>query len=284
MKKLLFACWHSEARERPGWTVIIETLKEELILHPPGPQQPKRRVETQGKMEGEEEVAGATTSKSSNLVATSWEEVAAQGLGTEAFATWKVKTILEILPQLLPIVKVILQRWNILAQHTNFNISDNTVDPYSTFGNLGIEPVRNAFGKVVCAFANAWLLKIETTDDDVSPRKVRVESSSHNIADPRKWIMRFWADNAYNLLGPTAKCWLKEILTTSKEWQAFRTTFHVWQSENERILQRCVNARQRAAAREKAVLRKPIVWDPVMVKNSKFMEDLKLQVQFVYNN
>ncbi|CAK9203746.1 unnamed protein product [Sphagnum troendelagicum] len=34
MKELLSACWRSEPRERPGWTWIIETLKEELMLHP----------------------------------------------------------------------------------------------------------------------------------------------------------------------------------------------------------------------------------------------------------
>jgi serine/threonine protein kinase len=34
MKELLCACWRSEPRERPGWTWIIETLKEELMLHP----------------------------------------------------------------------------------------------------------------------------------------------------------------------------------------------------------------------------------------------------------
>jgi serine/threonine protein kinase len=28
MKELLHACWHMEARERPGWTSIIKTLKE----------------------------------------------------------------------------------------------------------------------------------------------------------------------------------------------------------------------------------------------------------------
>jgi len=34
MKELLSACWRSEPRERPGWKWIIETLKEELMLHP----------------------------------------------------------------------------------------------------------------------------------------------------------------------------------------------------------------------------------------------------------
>jgi hypothetical protein len=108
MKKLLFACWHTEPRERPGWTWIIETLKEELMLHRVGSLQPKRFFQPQAEMEGEEIVVAAKASESSNLVATSWEEVAAQGLGTEGFATWKVKVVLDILPEILPIVKVIV--------------------------------------------------------------------------------------------------------------------------------------------------------------------------------
>ncbi len=41
MKKLLHACWHTEPWKRPGWTSIIETLKEELILHAAGSQHPR---------------------------------------------------------------------------------------------------------------------------------------------------------------------------------------------------------------------------------------------------
>jgi serine/threonine protein kinase len=71
MKELLRACWHTEPRERPRWTSIIKTLKEQLILHPLGLQQPKRRTQPRIEMAREKIEAAATTSETSNLVVNS---------------------------------------------------------------------------------------------------------------------------------------------------------------------------------------------------------------------
>ncbi|CAK9203807.1 unnamed protein product [Sphagnum troendelagicum] len=81
MKKLLQACWHAELQERPGWAFIIETLKEELKLHPPGFQElfQDRKSGAQPRIEVVEETieAAAATSEISNVAVTSWEEVVA---------------------------------------------------------------------------------------------------------------------------------------------------------------------------------------------------------------
>jgi len=105
MKELLHACWDTDPLERPRWTSIIKTLKEEVRLHLPPSQQPNRRAQHRIEMARETIQAAATTSETSNVVVTSWEEVVAQGLGTEAFATWKDK----VGPEILPVVKVILE-------------------------------------------------------------------------------------------------------------------------------------------------------------------------------
>jgi serine/threonine protein kinase len=94
MKELLHACWHTEPRERPGWTSIMKTLKEELMSHPPGSQQPDRRVQAWIERE-RKKIQDAITNWKTSI---SWVDAAVQGLGAEAFETWQRKVVLEIYP------------------------------------------------------------------------------------------------------------------------------------------------------------------------------------------
>ncbi|CAK9203748.1 unnamed protein product [Sphagnum troendelagicum] len=224
MKELLCACWRTEPRERPGWTWIIETLKEERILHPPGSQQPKRRARPRIEMKREEIQAAATTLETSSLVVIPWEEVVAQGFGMEAFATWKEKVLPKILPEVLPIVKVILALLKAEQQDTyDFMMDDDIITAEFECR------VKITFSEVLTAFYNAWHVVKDSWIDHVgreSGRYARMRTVRNDASEP------------YNLLGPTAKCWLNEFLATSKEWQAFRETLHAWHSENEGVLQR----------------------------------------------
>jgi len=244
MKEMLRACWHTEPRERPGWTSIIETLKEELILLPPGlqnivnercqrnDQQPKRRWWPRFIMEREKIKAAATTLVTWNVVETSWEEAAAQGLDAEAYATWKAKSASEI----KSILMVILKRWEALM--LDFEIRDGKTR-HGTFDN------------VLRAFYKAWHLVNETWTNHVG-RGFRPWESGTDLANGSEMetleegeivanreteskARKIWPNEAlepYNLLGSTAEFWLKEILATSVEWQKFRRIFKAWHSVN----------------------------------------------------
>jgi len=41
MRNLLHRCWQTEPQKRPGWTAIIECLKDEFQLHPPSVRNPR---------------------------------------------------------------------------------------------------------------------------------------------------------------------------------------------------------------------------------------------------
>ncbi|CAK9261691.1 unnamed protein product [Sphagnum jensenii] len=190
-----------------------------------GSQQPKRFVQPQVEMEGEEVVVVDKASESSNLVAICWEEVAAQGLGTEAFLTWKVKVVLDILPEILPIVKVLLHVRKLRKQDSKSNISNKTMDRYASLADLEMQPIRTIFYGVLCIFARAWF-------DHVSARNLNMEIEARELLKRGKSIMKPCTEEAYYLLGPRGKYWLKEILATSKEWQTFQTTCHAWRPGN----------------------------------------------------
>ncbi|CAK9261692.1 unnamed protein product [Sphagnum jensenii] len=287
MKELLRACWHTKPHKRPGWTSIIKTLKAELLLHPPGSQQPKRRAqpwEQSGwksiiktlkeglivhppgsqepkrraqpriEMEREKTQDAAMTWETSYLAVTSWEEVAAQRLGREAFATWKAKLVLEI----EPILMVILERRKALTQDTY-----NTIIPNFDF-RVSKARTHAAFDEILYAFNEAWQLVEETWTNHVG-RGFRPGESGTDLGsemetleegqidakrETERTVREIWPNEAlepYNLLGPTAEYWLKEILATSKEWQAFRTTLNAWHSENEDNFQIWKDELQRAS-------------------------------------
>jgi hypothetical protein len=233
MKELLRACWHTKPWERPEWTWIIKTLKEELMVHPPGGQQPKRRAQpwersgwksiletlkeglrlcppasqefirravSRSEMEGWETEDDAMTSETPNLVVTSWEEAAAQGLGTEAFATWKAKVALEI----EPILMVILERGRALTE----------------------DVIMSEFGVTCVALDKVWHLVEEAWTNHVG-QGFRPGESGTNLIDGSQ-METLEALECYNLLGPAAEYWIKEILATSKELQAFQTTLDSW--------------------------------------------------------
>ncbi|CAK9201833.1 unnamed protein product [Sphagnum troendelagicum] len=53
MRNLLHCCWQTEPQKRPGWTAIIEYLKDEFQLHQPSDRNPRlyRRLECTPKVE-----------------------------------------------------------------------------------------------------------------------------------------------------------------------------------------------------------------------------------------
>jgi hypothetical protein len=68
--------------------------------------------------------------------------------------------------------------------------------------------------------------------------------------ETERTVREIWLNKArepYNLLGPTAENWLKEILATSKEWHAFLRTLNVWHSGNEGFFQGWIYELQRAS-------------------------------------
>jgi len=256
MKELLRACWHTVARERPGWTSIIKTLKEELILYPPGSQQPKWRVQPRIEMERKEIEAAATISETSISSATSsgsiqgldpkryafmsWEKVLAQELGVD-FVTLKEEVVLEI----LPIVKVIftqrkLLRWYRIKRYGEMTIIDRIVRGKRT----------ETADKAEYAFRKAWDLVKETWTKHVGKGfrpgelgtdikfglEMREEGQIDGKKDTERTVREIWDYETVepcNLLGLTAEYWLKKILATSKEWKAFRGTLHAWHREKE---------------------------------------------------
>jgi serine/threonine protein kinase len=278
MKELLRVCWHTEPRERPEWTWIIKTLKEELIghppgwqqpkrraqpwersgwkwimktlkegltLHPPGSQEPKRRSQPRIEMEREETQDAATTSETSNLVVTSWEEAAAQGLGTEAFATWKAK----VAPEMEAILMVIFKR----QKASRLDTCDTRMD-------------KIKFRLTPAFFDEAWDLVEETWTNHVergfhpgesgtdlidgSEMETLEEGQIDAKRETERTVREIWLNEArepYNLLGPTAENWLKEILATSKEWHAFLRILNVWHSEHEGFFQGWKDELQRAS-------------------------------------
>ncbi|CAK9864227.1 unnamed protein product [Sphagnum jensenii] len=244
MKELLHACWDTDPLERPGWTSIIKTLKEEVRLHLPPSQQPNRRAQHRIEMARETIQAAATTSETSNVVVTSWEEVVAQGLGTEAFATWKDK----VGPEILPVVKVILEWRKALRQDATTTRREATRHDRTMMVD-GVKMGDNTVmpGGVLCAFDKAWDLVVETWTNFVGMRYHPGESLTYlicesqmsdggQIADPDPDMYRPLP--SYSLFGRTAKYWLKKMLSNSKEWQAFQTTANTWHSENEASFRR----------------------------------------------
>jgi hypothetical protein len=205
-------------------------------------------------MEREEIQAAATTSETSNLAVTSWEQVVFHAGGTEEFENWKEKHVPKILPELLPIVNVIVQ--NAVTQDTydvmtmdwtkcgHFILWGNTCDlskiDRTRFGHFCYKlatPVTVTFSEILSAFDNAWYLVKETWINHVGryapTGTIRKICARHA---PISTVREICADKTlepYNLLGPTAKYWLKKSLATSEEWQAFLTTLHAWYSENE---------------------------------------------------
>jgi hypothetical protein len=279
MKKLLRLCWHKEPQKRPGWKSIIETLKEELILHPLGSQQPKSSAQPRVGMVRETIKVAAATSETVNVVVTSWEEVVALGLGTEAFASWKVK----IVPEILPFIKAILACRKALRQETLIlwkNIMEDeimSVDGILTDDNTIIRHV------VLCALDNAWdvvgyawtnrvvkgfdrsLLQDRRWEEDnglwYKKRRDAFVGKGLGSELQDRWRAPdifeedngIWYKNSHSLLG--RKHWLKKILSTSKEWELFQTVVNTWQSENEGSFRRWKKNLQEAS----------FAWDKICV-------------------
>ncbi len=237
MKELLHACWHTEPRERSGWASIIKTLKEELMLHPPGSQQPKRRAQPRIERERKETQDAVTKLKKTSI---SWLDAVAQGLDGEAFATWKAKIDLEMLPILYVISKLHQALWQ-----DPYTIK--IVNPQPTFWET-----NSTLNEVLCAFDEAWQMVKETWANHVTG-SFRLGASGTDLIDgsemetieegpidakreTERTVLEIWANEVlepYNLLGSTAEDWLKKILATSKEWQVFRATLNAWHTENQ---------------------------------------------------
>jgi len=214
---------------------LVETSWEEVVAQGIGtadtPLETSNLVETSW----EEVVAQGlgtadTPSETSNLVETSWEEVVAQGLGTEKFTKWKEKVVPEILPEILPIVEMTFERRKAKKQDTY----DSGVAASTIMGDsVSKLQVQVAFHQILCAFDKAWDVVIESRFLEIFGPQRLEEGEIKGKKDTKRMVRKMCA----NLLGPTAKCWLNEVLTTSEEWKTFRATLKAWRSENESISQ-----------------------------------------------
>ncbi len=228
MRELLHGCWRTESRERPTWSYIINILTEELRLH--GWRQSRKCAKARILLERGKIKTADTPSETSNLVETSWEEVVAQGLGTEKFTKWKEKVVPEILPEILPIVEMTFERRKAKKQDTY----DSGVAASTIMGDsVSKLQVQVAFHQILCAFDKAWDVVIESRFLEIFGPQRLEEGEIKGKKDTERMVRKMCA----NLLGPTAKCWLNEVLTTSEEWKTFRATLNAWRSENESISQ-----------------------------------------------
>jgi serine/threonine protein kinase len=239
MKQLLHACWLKEPRKRPGWTWIVKTLKDELVLHQPGSQQPKRRAQPRIERE-RREIQNEVPALSRSVHSSPWLVAAVQRLGVETFDTWQKK----VLREAEPVVIVFSELKEAFRQ-----------DPYSR-RFLNPEPTfweaNSTLDKVLCAFDEIWQLVKETWADHVKGGS-RLEESVTEVIDgsdmetleesqivakreTERTVWEMWANEVlepYNLLGPTAEDWLKKVLASSKEWEVFRATLDAWHTENQ---------------------------------------------------
>jgi serine/threonine protein kinase len=265
MKQLLRACWLTEPRKRPGWTWIVKVLKEELMIHPQGSQQPKRRAQPRMKREGKEI---QDTVCMTSLADESWgdqesSEVAAiQELGAEAFEAWEERVWREM-ERVLYVLSKLKEAFR----------QDPYVMPFLN-PQPTLRQTNSTFYKVLCAFNEVWQLVKETWAHHVTEGSCHGESgiggeSGIHVKDgsemetleegqivaqreTERTVQEMWANEVlepYNLLGSTAEDWLKKVLAISKEWQIFRATLDAWHAENqnsfhswEEELHKCLSA------------------------------------------
>jgi serine/threonine protein kinase len=224
MQNLLRACWHAEPRNRPGWTTIISILEKERMRRPPGPhstRSPKRQAKPKIEMDWEAapdatttlETQDATTTLETSRSVATWETPVAYGLDQEAVAALEA--------QLGSIEKTIVALES--AARQNITRRWKWREKADLMEELGAE---KTFKTSKTAFEDVWLEVKETWANQVK------------LSDtPEGWMVNvIWdnlAEKRYNLLGPIAlTAWVKEILETSKDWQAFQVSLHKWQFEN----------------------------------------------------
>jgi hypothetical protein len=71
---------------------------------------------------------------------------------------------------------------------------------------------------------------------DGSEMETSEECQIDGKRETERTVWEIWANEVlepYNLLGPTAEDWLKNILATSKEWQVFRAILDAWHTEDQ---------------------------------------------------
>ncbi|KAH9541027.1 hypothetical protein CY35_14G038000 [Sphagnum magellanicum] len=275
MTQLLHACWLTEPRKRPGWTWIVKVLKEELMLHPQGSQQPKRRAQPRMKREGKE-IQNAVHIKFSadeSWADQSWEVAAVRGLGAETFEAWEKELFLETLP-----VLYVLSKLN-EAFRQDFYFWDTNWKNNSTIYT------------VLCAFDEIWQLVKETWANHVTGGSRHGESGIDVIdgsemetleegqivaqRETKRTIQKMWANEVlepYNLLGPAAQDWLKKVLAISKEWQ-----FHGKSRYYQHIISAEMNQKIHRATKLKATMGSLKAWKAVEVEKvtirSLFLEN-----------
>jgi hypothetical protein len=158
-----------------------------------------------------------------------------QELGT-TFVTWKAK----VTPEVLLIMKVILEQQKAIKHdHCTMICKIPRIKRPPTY-------------EIVSAFNKAWFVVKKTWTNHVGRGFPPGESGTDFIDGLEKetvkegqieakkkierMVMEIWANEAlesYNLLGPTTEYWLKEVLATSKEWQALQEVLNALDSGNE---------------------------------------------------
>jgi serine/threonine protein kinase len=258
IKELVQACWRAEPRDRPGWTWIIKTLKEEF-LQATGRSfaQPrkwsgwisvkaddelvlcKRRLQAQGNpfeaAQGHPIEMWCRSIEIAHEAAISWEEVCAQGLGTKRFATWKENIVPEILPVILPISTVVQKifDFDVLSVDRTWTVPNYMAslrkDKFSKLERYWLSRVFSAFNNVWWKVEKTWMEHVGKMSD-LSFRKTINDTFYNEALEPD------------NLLGTTANYWIEQILATSEEWQTLQSlikrkeVFQRWTDDLRKIL------------------------------------------------
>ncbi len=229
MQNLLRACWHAEPRKRPGWTTIISILEKERMRRPPGPhstRSPKSQAKPKIEMDWEAardatttlETQDATTTLETSTSAVTWETAVAYGLDQEAVAAWEAQ----------------VARYNRSTENTIVALESAAKQDIrwrwkwrEKAGLVEEVGAEETFKTSKAAFEHAWWWVEKTWANQV---KLSDTSKSWRMVDV---IWKNLAEKPYNLLGPIAlTAWVKEILATSKDWQAFQVSLDDWHSEN----------------------------------------------------
>ncbi|CAK9203822.1 unnamed protein product [Sphagnum troendelagicum] len=231
MQNLLRACWHAEPRERPGWTTIISILEKERMRRPPGPHSTRsRKRQAKPKIEMDWEAAqdatttletqDATTTSVEDETSTSvvpWETAITYGLDREGVAAWEAH----------------VARYNMLIEKM-IVVLESAAEQYITWRRKWgekadlVEEVgpEKTFKTSKAAFENVWW---EVKKTSVNQLKLSYTSERRRVDE----LWGYRADQTYNLLGPIAlTAWVKEILATSKDWQAFQVSLADWHLES----------------------------------------------------
>lgn len=240
VKELLHACWHAEPGERPGWTCIIQTLKEELEFHPLVSHH-SNRCASVSKYSNSPRILANTCSELEcleieklDLLATEevcmrscrapklpWEKKFAENpdlLAMEeavCMRSWRAPNI--------PWEEAFARQLHNPEEEKQFRIWKEKIFPELLPKILPIVDVmREIFNFTLL---EDYMFQVSDVWREVEKSWTNCVWRTANVALGNDVVnMLSNASEPCNLLGSTAKQWLEEILATFEEWHTLRQT------------------------------------------------------------